>query len=338
MTHGALRYGDQAEFHPVKYLHGLAAAVPGDGSHVFEMTRVHSVIEDGMCRVRTDRGSMTAGAAVIATGSPISNLGLLTARMAVRRSYVLGIRAGQLPEHTMFYSSESPCHYIRSAPSGLLLVGGEDHLTGEGRDTRLYYARLERFCRVNFEVRSVEHSWSNQDMYPFDLLPFIGLLPGSKHQYVATGFKGTGMTYGTLSGMVLADLIAKGSSPYESLYSPMRVDLRASGMGLLKRNARVAEIFARDRFRTTLPEPGLDRDKGGLVEVEGKRAAAYRDQEGVIHAVSPVCKHLGCYVRWNEAEKSWDCPCHGSRYDVDGHVLAAPTARGLTPLRRSENR
>jgi glycine/D-amino acid oxidase-like deaminating enzyme/nitrite reductase/ring-hydroxylating ferredoxin subunit len=339
MTHGALRYRDQAEFHPVKYVQGLAAALSGDGCHVFEGTRVRAIVEDGMCTVRTDRGTVTARAAVIATGSPISNLGLLTARMTVRRSYVLGIKAAdRFPEHAMFYSTEAPCHYIRSTPSGTLLVGGEDHPTGEGGDTRQYYARLERFCRVHFHVRSVEHSWSTQDMYPFDLLPFIGLLPGSKHQYVATGFKGTGMTYGTLSGMILAELIAKGSSPYESLYSPMRVDLRASGIGLLKRNAHVAEMFARDRLQSPGSEPGLEAGRGGLIEFEGGRAAAYRDQDGALHAVSPMCKHMGCYVRWNEGERTWDCPCHGSRYDVDGRVISAPTTRELSPRGRPRDR
>jgi glycine/D-amino acid oxidase-like deaminating enzyme/nitrite reductase/ring-hydroxylating ferredoxin subunit len=339
MTHGALRYRDQAEFHPCKYLFGLAATVPGDGSHVFEQTRVRSIIEDGACTVRTDRGSMIAGKVVIATGSPISNLGLLPARMTVRRSYVLGIRAEErLPEHTMFYSSEEPCHYIRSVPSGLILVGGEDHLTGEVSDTKQHYCRLERYCQVNFHVRSVEHSWSAQDLYPIDLLPFIGLLPGSEHQYVATGFKGTGMTYGTLSGMVLADIIAKGHSSYEELYSPMRIGLRVSGKGLLKRNLHVAEMFAMDRFKVPDPQSSLDRGEGGLIDIDGQRAAAYRDDNGSLHAASPVCKHMGCYVRWNNAEKSWDCPCHGSRYDIDGRVISSPTSMELASRNGAEKR
>lgn len=339
MTHGALRYAGQAEFHPRKYLQGLAATVPGDGCHVFEGTRVRSVIEGDTCTVRTDRGTMRARDVVIATGSPISNLGLLHARMTARRSYVLGVRTEeQLPEHTMFYSSEMPCHYIRSAPSGLLLVGGEDHSTGEAADTTRCYARLERFCRVSFDVRSIEYSWSTQDQYPFDMLPFIGLLPGSRHQYVATGFKGTGMTYGTLSGMIISDLITRGDSPYGSLYAPGRVDLRASGQRLLKRNVHVAKLFATDRLQ--VPDPGsrLGSGEAGLVMVDGQKAAAYRDGSGTLHAVSPVCKHLGCYVRWNSAERTWDCPCHGSRYDPDGKVINAPAAADLDRVGRVRER
>lgn len=339
ITHGALRYDNQAEFHPRKYLLGLAAAIPGDGSHVFEGTRARSIREGDSCVVRTDRGSIRAGDVVVATGSPISYLGFLQSRMTARRSYVLGIQAeDKLPEHAMFYSTEEPCHYIRSVPSGLLLVGGEDHLTGEVADTRCSYARLERYCRVSFHVRSVDHSWSTQDQYSFDLLPFIGLLPGSRHQYVATGFKGTGMTYGTLSGVIISDLIAKGASPYASLYAPSRLGLRASGWGLVERNAEVMRRFAADRLKEPAPVTGLGAEEAMVGEMGGQRAAAYRDGSGDLHTVSPVCKHMGCFVRWNSAEGTWDCPCHGSRYDIDGEVISAPTARSLDRIGERKGR
>jgi glycine/D-amino acid oxidase-like deaminating enzyme/nitrite reductase/ring-hydroxylating ferredoxin subunit len=330
-TFGALVYRDQAEFHPRNYVLGLAATIPGDGSHVFEGTRATSVVEGDVCRIRAGGASMKARDVVIATGSPISNLGFLPGRMTVRRSYVLSIRTEEsIPEHTMFYSSEEPCHYIRSVPSGHLLVGGEDHPTGEERDTRRRYSVMERYCRDRFKVTSIDNSWSTQDQYPFDRLPFIGLLPGSKHQYVATGFKGTGMTYGTLSGMIITNLIAKGRDQYASLYSPRRLDIVASGKRLLKRNLHVAELFAMDRLRTfsTAPSPG--KKEAEIVAAEGKRSATFMDESGVLHAVSPVCKHMGCYVRWNNAERTWDCPCHGSRYDVDGNVISAPTTKGLS--------
>ncbi len=332
-TFGALRYREQAEFHPRKYLLALAATVPGDGSHICEMTRAHSIDEGRPCEVRTDKGVLTANDVIVATGSPITILGLLHARMTVRRSYVLGIRTeDHLPEHAMFYSDEEPCHYIREAEPGLLLVGGEDHVTGQVTDTRQRYATLSKYCGSHFRVRSVEMSWSTQDHYPDDGLPFIGLLPGSRHQYVATGFKGTGMTYGTLSGMVLSDLIARGSSPYATLYSPGRLGLRASGASLLTRNLHVAGLFTGARLHMPPSLDRLQRGEAGLVTMEGKKLAAFRDPSGDVHAVSPACAHMGCYVRWNNAERSWDCPCHGSRYDADGRAISSPTAYDLPRL------
>lgn len=338
-THGAIKYSNQAEFHPRKYLLGLASTLPGDGCHVFEGTRVLSTDDGAPCAVHTDRGVMRADKVVIATGSPILNLGLLPLRMTVHRSYVLGVQVGgSIPDHSLFYSSEQPCHYIRGMPSspGLLLVGGEDHTTGEVTDTKKSYADLERYCRGHFDVQSIEYSWSTQDQYSFDKLPFIGPVPGAEHHYVATGFKGTGMTYGTLSGIIISDLIAKGNSPYASVYSPGRFDLMASGQKLLTRNVHVAEMFARARLETPEPVSSLQSGEARLVEIEDRRAAAYRDDSGNLHAVSPVCRHLGCYVNWNSAERTWDCPCHGSRYDPDGRVINAPTSEGLPPVETGE--
>jgi glycine/D-amino acid oxidase-like deaminating enzyme/nitrite reductase/ring-hydroxylating ferredoxin subunit len=340
-NYGAVKYRGQAEFHPRKYLLGLAATIPGDGCHIFEETRAHTISEGEPCTIETDRGPLKAREVVVATGSPITNLGFLFARMVVRRSYVLGIRIqDDLPDHALFYSNEEPCHYIRKVPSspGLVLVGGEDHITGEIEDTKKRYAMLEKFCRDHFRLESIDYSWSSQCNYSFDTLPFIGKLPGSDHQYVATGFKGTGMTYGTLSGMVISDLISYGVNPYEALYSPGRVNVLASGEMFLKRNMHVAQMFAQARLEKPEPVSKVGNGQAALAEVDDHKAAAYRDNAGNLHAVSPVCTHMGCYVRWNNAELTWDCPCHGSRYSHDGENLNAPASFSLAPVEKGRKK
>jgi glycine/D-amino acid oxidase-like deaminating enzyme/nitrite reductase/ring-hydroxylating ferredoxin subunit len=339
-NYGAVKYRGHAEFHPRKYLLGLAGAIPGDGCHIFEETRAYAIKEGGPCTISTDHGDLKARDVVVATGVPITNLGFLYARMVVRRSYVLGIHIkDELPD-ALFYSSEAPCHYIRTVPSspGLVLVGGEDHITGAITDTKNQYTMLEKFCRDHFKLESVDYSWSAQCNYPFDGLPFIGRLPGSRHQYVATGFKGTGMTYGTLAGMIISDLIRDGKSPYEALYSPGRVNVMASGQEFLQRNMYVAHMFAEARLEKPEPASKVSPGKAALVDVNGEKAAAYRDNSGRLHAVSPVCTHMGCYVKWNDAEQTWDCPCHGSRYTEDGDNLNAPAAFRLTPREGDEKK
>ncbi len=330
--YGALRYDGQAQFHPRKYLLALAESIPGDGSHVFEATRAMDARDGEPATVRTQKGELKARHVVVATHYPILNTDFLFARMRPVRSYVLGIRIDGDIDNNMFYSTEEPCHYIRAqpAPGGrLVIVGGEDHPVGQAEHTGERYRELEKFCRGHFKVRSVDFSWSTQDNYTFDSVPFIGKYRGLEHVYVATGFKGTGMTYGTVAGMLLSDLILKGSSPYQALYDPGRLKLDVSGAELIKQNLHIAEMFVGDRLKSPKPASGLESGEAGYATTDGKKAAAYRDESGELHAVSPVCTHLGCYVEWNDGERTWDCPCHGSRYTYDGEVIHAPTVADL---------
>lgn len=305
-TYGAIRCDDQAEFHPRKYLQGLASTIPGDGSFIFEKTRAIDIKEGEPCRVKTDRGNVIAKDVVVATHYPISNRGRLYERMDVYRSYVLGFRAEEETERAMFYSTEMPCHYIRTTetPGGrMTIAGGEDHKVGQISDTRARYKKVEEFARGRFKIKSIGYSWSTQDNYPSGILPLIGKIDAnSRHVYVATGFRGNGMTYGTLSGMIISDMIMGKKNPYHELYDP---EHSAGIREPMEKNDQMAEPFT------------------------GYKEAVFKDEDGKIHAVSPVCTHLGCIVKWNNAELSWDCPCHASRYDYDGKVIHSPTVRDL---------
>lgn len=332
-TYGAIHYQNQAQFHPRKYLMALAKLIPGDGSFIFENTRALDVEGGEPHRIKTDKGYLTAKIIIIATHYPILNQGLLFMRMAPYRSYVLGIRvADEIPEE-MFDSSEYPSHYIRTQPTPdghLIIVGGEDHATGHVTNTAEHYKRLERFARDHFQVKSIDYRWSTQDNYSFDRVPFIGrLTPGSRHIYVATAFKGWGMTHGTVAGMVLSDMILGRPNPYHELYDPGRLKLLTTGAKLITQNIHIAETLIRGRLSRPEKLTPLDVGEAKVAEIDDKEAAVYKDDRGEIHSISPVCTHMGCIVSWNNAERSWDCPCHGSRFNFDGEILHCPTVKKL---------
>ena len=332
-TYGAIQYRDQAQFHPRKYLLGLAQLIPGGGSFVFENTRAIDVGESEPHQIKTDKGYLTAKNVIIATHFPFLNQGMFFARMEPHRSYVLGVRiADEIPEE-MFNSSEETPHYIRtqSTPDGpLVIVGGEDHPTGHEANTTGRYKRLEQFTRSHFKVKSIDYRWSTQDNYSFDRVPFIGRLTGgSKHLYIATAFNGWGMTHGTIAGAILSDLILGGTNPFQELYNPGRYKFLVAGKKLITQNIQVAETLLKGRLSKPEKFKGIGQGEAKVVEVKGEEVAVYRDDRGNIHAVSPVCTHMGCIVSWNNAEKSWDCPCHGSRFSFDGEVIHSPAARNL---------
>lgn len=338
---GALRLDGQAQFHPRRYLLPLALAIPGHGSHVFERTRVLEVEDAERCRVVTSGGTVTARHVILATHAPFNNV-LLQTRTASYRSYVLALRltAGQEPPPALFWDTEDPYHYIRSQPSEagpLLIVGGEDHKTGKDEDTTQRFEALLAFASARFKVESVQYRWSAQVIEPVDGLPFIGRDPGSANVYVATGYSGTGMTFGTLAAMINTDLILGRENPYQDLFDPGRFKARASIVDFVKENIDFPVHLVKDRLKgaeaTSLAE--VAKGEGKIVELAGEKTAVYRDEQGLLHAVSPVCSHLGCLVGFNNAEKTWDCPCHGSRFDKDGRVLNGPA---VTPLqsRRDE--
>jgi nitrite reductase/ring-hydroxylating ferredoxin subunit len=235
----------------------------------------------------------------------------------------------------MLISAGSPTRSVRAVPldgEELLLVGGEGHRTGTGGDTRERYARLEAFAREHWRVRSVEYRWSAQDAMTVDGVPYVGrLTPWHRSVWMATGFAKWGMTGGTAAALLLADLVRGDDSPFASLFDPYRLTVRASLPGLLEDGVRFGLHFAGDRV--TKPGRGSIDDlapgEGGIVRHEGEKVAAYRDDDGAVVAVSPICSHLGCQVNFNAAERSWDCPCHGSRFAPDGSVLQGPAVHRL---------
>jgi glycine/D-amino acid oxidase-like deaminating enzyme/nitrite reductase/ring-hydroxylating ferredoxin subunit len=334
----AVRVEDQAEFHPRRYLIALAAAIPGDGSHVFERTRALAVSGGDPSRVSTTHGDLTADHVVVATHFPFLDRGGYFARMHPERSYGLGLylKGGSAPQG-MYLSTESPPHTVRSHPTKdgeMVIAGGESHKTGQGGDTAERVARLERWARERFDVRSIEYRWSTQDNMPVDGVPYIGrLAPLQKRLWVATGFLKWGLTNGTAAGMILTDLIHGRDNPWADLFDPTRFKPLAAAPELVKENFNVGVHFVGDHLSRpdVRSADELAPGQAGIVRRGAGKAAAYRDDDGTLHLVSAVCTHLGCQVRWNEAERSWDCPCHGSRFDYTGQVIQGPAVKDLEP-------
>jgi Rieske Fe-S protein len=337
---GALRVEDQALFHPREYLLALADRLPGDGSHLFENTKVLEVHDGAPCRVVTEKGTVTAKAVVEATTTPLNRVAMHTKLYAYRTYAVAGPLKGPL-EAGQYYDSKDPYHYVRTQRVGeetYVIVGGEDHKVGSEEDTASCFTALESWARERFELKAVTHRWSGQVIEPADGLPYIGRNVGDKHVYVATGLSGTGMTFGTLAGMVLSDLILGNENPYAALYTPGRVKPKAGAKDFIQENAEVAFRFVADRLAKPDGKHLADVAPGEakILEVEGRKVAVYREDDGTAHAVSPVCTHLGCHVHWNTAERTWDCPCHGGRFSPTGRVLNGPAVKDL-PSRKLPN-
>lgn len=343
----AVRFDHQAEFHPRKYLLALAERLAAAGGQVFE--RSHAVEVGGLEGrqvVKTPGGQAIAERVIVATHYPFLDRSLAFARLAPQRSYAITCRLAGTPPAGMHISGDSPTRSVRAVPLAggeeLLLVGGEGHKTGTERDTELRYERLEAFAREHWDVQSVEHRWSAQDPTTPDGLPFVGALtPRNDRVLMATGFAKWGMTGGTAAALLLADLALGRTAQWADLFDPNRLTPRASARKLVTENAHVAMRFVGDRLAKgaigdRIPGKGAARTpedlapgEGEIVDHDGERVAAYRDDDGALIAVSPRCTHLGCLVTWNPAERSWDCPCHGSRFAPDGIVLEGPAVHRL---------
>ncbi len=331
---GAVRLDDQVEFQPTRYARGLAAAVDGDGSHVLEETRALSVETGSPCRVHTSGATVTAGQVVDATHYPLLDRGLYFARLEPTRSYCIAARIRGAPPQGLSISAGSTTRSLRSY-GDLLIVGGEGHETGAEEASRARYDRLEQFARRHWDVEAITHRWSAQDPTPYDDLPVIGRYgPRSTRLFVAAGFMKWGLTGGTLAAILLRDLLGGRDHLWSSTFDPSRVTLRAAPR-LAQLNAKVAFDFIGDRVRPvqTGSQEDVPRGEARVVRDESGKTGVYRDESGGVHAVSLRCTHLGCLLRFNAAERSWDCPCHGSRFDVDGAVLEGPATR---PLERKQ--
>ena len=327
-----LRVENQAKFHPLKYLYGLAARIPGDGSHVFEHTRVHNVDEGEPCRVHVAQGpSLRAERVMLATHTPL-NQAVLQTKVAQYRSYVVSGRVENPPEG-LFWDTADPYHYIRTHRDGdatELIVGGEDHKTGIGEHSDAPFERLLEYA-ARFGLKEPRFRWSAQVVEPLDGLPFIGKNAGAERVFVATGFSGNGLTFGTLAAMLIKDACLGAFNPYAELYDPARLKPFTKLASFLAENVDYPLHLLSDALKapTARSLDEIPKGDGRIVRLDGRRVAAYRDDDGRIHAVSPICTHLGCHVAFNAAEKSWDCPCHGSRFSVDGNVLDGPAAESL---------
>ncbi|HSM82242.1 MAG TPA: FAD-dependent oxidoreductase [Nodosilinea sp.] len=335
---GAIMMPDEAQFHPRKFILAIAATLPGDGSHVFEQTRVKTVENENPCRVITTNGpTVTAQDVVVTTNLPILDVGLYFAKTYPQRSYMVAGRleqsgAAQAPQG-MYIGVGDSYRSIRTTPTDdggtLLIVGGEGHKVGKDDATDERFQRLETYLRDQFGVEP-QYRWSSQDFVSFDKLPYIGkLTPAHHHTYVATGFSLWGMAKSVISAMVLSDSILGRQNPWADLYESTRPTPFVTTTSI-QQNLDVGTHWVGDRFKGLFESTdSVAAGEGKLVTHKGSKVAAYRDDSGQLHTVSAVCPHLGCIVAWNQAETSWDCPCHGSRFSCDGKILHGPAVKPL---------
>jgi glycine/D-amino acid oxidase-like deaminating enzyme/nitrite reductase/ring-hydroxylating ferredoxin subunit len=327
---------DQAQFHPIKYIKALCEAFLSLGGIIQEdcFCESHDEQEDFVI-LKTSKGEIKAKNIVYATHIP-PGVNVLHFTNSPYRSYAIAfsLKDENYPKE-LGYDLMDPYHYYRTQEINgetLLIAGGEDHKTGHEDNTGECFSRLENYVRKYFNVETAYYSWSSQYYEPVDGFPYIGKLPGSNGKiYTATGFRGNGMIFGTISSQILTDLIVNGNSKYEQLFSPSRVKPAAGFTDFVKENATVAFDFIKDKlFREKITSfADIKEGEGKVVKYEGESFALYKEVTGKVHLIKSTCPHAFCEVRWNDAELSWDCPCHGSRFNVNGRVLTGPTVKDL---------
>lgn len=332
----AISVAGQARFNPLKYVQGLAREFINQGGRIYERTPVIRVNNnDPPFQLETPKGWVNAQDVILATHTPIGFKPSLQSRLEPLRSYIIGIRIEGGMEDALYWDMEDPYHYLRLAEDErgpLVIIGGEDHKTGSGNE-RDAFARLEAYAHQRFNVKSVDYRWSAQLYNPVDGLPYIGF---QGNTFIGTGYSGEGLTFGTLAGNMLADMILDIPNACTDILTPNRAKPVASAGGFISENVHVVKHYFKDRYGKAETEVDdlaeIPRGEGRIIKQDGQKVAAYRDLNGKIRMLSPVCTHMGCIVNWNGAEKSWDCPCHGGRYDALGNVLNGPPTEGLEPL------
>ena len=345
-TGPALRFGRQAQFDPARYLAGLARAIVARGGRIHTGTHASAITDGTPCTVKTASGNVIRAQAVaVCTNTPVNDWVTMHTKQAPYRTYVVGfsVPAGRIPA-ALYWDTADPYHYVRlqhgpNATEGgedVLIVGGEDHKTGQADDMDERFRCLEEWTRARFpQVKDVAFRWSGQVMEPADYMGFIGRNPGNDHVFIATGDSGQGMTHGTIAGMLVRDLVLGRPNEWAELYSPSRKPTENITVAAeyAKENANVALQYADwltpgDVASVDKIEPGT----GAVLRAGAHKLAAYRADDGALHIRSAVCPHMQCVVDWNPAEKSWDCPCHGSRFTATGRVINGPANTDLAMI------
>ena len=328
-TRGAVRFDNQAQLHPLQYLRGL--------HHNFAegvvRARVLKVEGGEPCVVETDGGAIRARAVILATNAPIADA-IVHIAVVAQRSYAIAIKSSSEHPDGLFWDTADPYHYTRwqdTSEGTYLIVGGEDHKTGEESD-RDRFAALESFASERFGTGTAQYRWSGQIIEPADGLPLIGPHPIKPNVYVATGYSGQGITMGTFAGILLTDRIVGRRNACAELFDPARLPRNG-----FRKIAEGAIDFAKNIAADRIAQADIAADRtfdvksgdGKIVLAGGRKVALHRDDGGALHALSPVCTHMKCDVGWNGAEKTWDCPCHGSRFGIDGDVINGPATKPL---------
>ena len=335
-----LRFPGQATFHPTRYLNALAEKFIEAGGTLVENCRITSVEEGEPHNVTSSRGDCQCRHFVYATHIP-PGVNLLHFRCAPYRSYAFAAKLANntaIKPDALVYDLYDPYHYYRTQEIDgeiYFIAGGEDHKTGNETNTDQCFRKLESYVKNHFELKEITHKWSSQYFEPVDGLPYIGNLPGhEENMLVATGYGGNGMTYSAVAALLLTDMILNRENEYDTIFDPNRIKIVAGFNNFVKESADVVGKF----FKKLIPAEklpdltSLAHGEARIVKYEGERVAIYKDETGNIYAVSPACTHIKCEVAWNNAERSWDCPCHGSRFSFTGEVLTAPARKDLSPV------
>jgi glycine/D-amino acid oxidase-like deaminating enzyme/nitrite reductase/ring-hydroxylating ferredoxin subunit len=333
-----IRFADQARIHPRQYLAGLATAFTAKGGRIHEHSDAAEFVANPLS-IRVNGCTVTCDDIVVATHNPVVGVAgtasatLLQTKLALYTSYVIAGRVskGHVPD-ALFWDTGEPYQYLRVEPHrdhDLIIFGGEDHKTGQVADTAACFARLEQALATLVPGVAITHQWSGQVIATPDGLPFIG--PAADHQYSATGFAGNGLTFGTLGAMMCADAILGRSNPWTELFDPGRGAVRRGLWEYIKENADYPYYMIRDRFAGAEGRSlrSVKRGHGAIIDRSGSKIAVYRNESGATTVRSAVCTHMGCLVAWNPAERTWDCPCHGSRFKPDGAVISGPAESPL---------
>ncbi len=335
-----LRFGNQAMFDPLRYLAPLAAQIAGQGSYVFEKTSVDEISKDS-ATVSAGGYRVSYGQMVIATHVPLlGTAGLVKAalfqsKLASYTSYAVQARIPpDASTPALFWDTADPYHYLRihrTKDQGVAILGGKDHKTGQADNPTERLRSLEKLLRTLISDVQVTHRWSGQVIETNDGLPYIG--ENAPRQFVSTGFAGNGMTFGTLAAMMARDWVTGQSNPWTKLFDVGRTRIKAGGWDYLKENSDYPYYMLKDHLRFADREgmEGVRPGEGKILNIDGERVAVSRDDAGNLAAVSSTCTHMGCLVHWNSLEKTWDCPCHGSRFKATGEVLAGPAETALEP-------
>lgn len=341
----ALCYEGQAQFHPLKYVLTLAAKIPGRGSYVFEQSRIVDIDDEdkkeSFVLKTADGRRVKAQKVVIATQYPCYNkAGLYFSRIYTERSYVVAVKTPEPYPGGMYITAEEPGRSFRFQPAEegeLVLVGGEHHKTGQGEDTRKHYAVLADYAAGTFSGAEVCYRWSTQDCMTLDGVPYVGhFLPSTPNLFLVTGFGKWGMTNSMASAMIVRDLIIKNESPWQYVYNPSRQTVAASAKTFVVENLNVAAELIKGKLNQADDNIEIKPGEGKVIMLNGQKTGAFRDEEGTLHLVDTTCTHLGCELSWNVAERSWDCPCHGSRFTCEGDIITGPAVKKLKKIERQD--
>lgn len=331
-----IKFDNQAQFHPRKFLLPLAGIISEAGVKIYENTRAVDLEDGDKITITTEQGKkITANKVIIASHYPFFNKqGMYFSRIYTERTYIIAISAKEKYPGGMYLNAENPSRSLRGLDTEegqLILVVGENHKTGQGSDMANHYRKLIDFTDTLFTIEDIPYRWSTQDCMTLDGIPYIGYYKqDTSNILVATGFQKWGMTNSMVAAKIIRDLIIDGSSPWQDVYSPSRKNILGSAKTFIVENLDVAKHLISGKISPLPEDVKVEPGEAEVFEHDGERTGAYRDEQGKLFLVNTTCTHMGCELNWNSAEKSWDCPCHGSRFTYSGHIIDGPAVTPLT--------